>query len=147
MGLSVCLSVTLFYKFVKYTFVTSSCISSRITQPCGLVFHKNNILMSVMFEKKVRTKEVIIQTKAGFFKQNLRGVIMAKFSFEKLIDPKAFKQLLNVKSKPTSRIYLPFLKMRLMQKKLGFHLLSTLNNRINGGSIISRGVAKFLEND
>ena len=40
--LSVCLSVrpyvTLFYKFVKCTLVTSSCISSRITKPCGLVY-------------------------------------------------------------------------------------------------------------
>ena len=33
----VCPYVTLFYIFAKCTLVTSSCISCRITQPCGLV--------------------------------------------------------------------------------------------------------------
>ena len=34
---SLCPYVTLFYVFAKCTLVTSSCISWRITQPCGLV--------------------------------------------------------------------------------------------------------------
>ena len=36
--LYVCPYVTLFYIFAKCTLVTSSCISCRITQPCGLLW-------------------------------------------------------------------------------------------------------------
>ena len=42
----VCPYVTLFYIFAKCTLVTSSCISCRITQPCGLVYLRSSQISS-----------------------------------------------------------------------------------------------------